>query len=172
MIAKADKPLIAKHALFVTNLFKHCMNATKAYSDTYPDAGDSAKQSSSALMTNPDIKAEITRRQAEEANKLNLSRASQHLKLQNALTFAIRCEKPSAMVSAIREQNEMLGYHRDKAPNAEREASTLARMSEQELRIASAVACMLAHEESLERPALETGAKYTESEVIDADGPS
>ena len=37
--------------------------------------------------------------------------------------MAKQTKSASAMTSAIREQNEMLGYHRDKAPNEEAEAA-------------------------------------------------
>ena len=77
----------------------------------------------------------IAHQDAKTAVKLDLSRAKQHAKLEQAQAMAIETHSPSAMVSAIREQNEMLGYHRDKSPNQEREQSLTGRITAEEQRI-------------------------------------
>ena len=42
-------------------------------------------------------------------------------KLNEVFQIAKKQKNPSAMVTAIREQNEMLGYHRENAPKPEKE---------------------------------------------------
>lgn len=80
----------------------------------------------------PQIIAEKQRIQAIIEEELDLSRAGQHEKLQDAFDLAKTGKNPAAMTSAIREQNEMLGYHRDKAPNQEKMDAILARMTDEE----------------------------------------
>ena len=43
-------------------------------------------------------------------------------KLDRAYDLAEKRNNPSAMVQAAKEQNEMLGFHRELAPNEEKEA--------------------------------------------------
>lgn len=81
----------------------------------------------------PQIIAEKARIQAITAKKLDLSRQAQHEKLERAFKIAEDGKNPSAMATVIREQNEMLGYHRDKAPNTERIEQIRRRMDEEEL---------------------------------------
>ncbi len=85
------------------------------------------------LWANPRLKAAIARIDAKTAKKMDLSREGQHKKLEEALKMAKESKNPAAMTSAIREQNEMLGYHRDKAPNDEKVAEILARMTDEEI---------------------------------------
>ena len=87
------------------------------------------------LFDNVQLIATIARIDAKTERKLDLSRAKQHAKLEQAQAMAIETHSPSAMVSAIREQNEMLGYHRDKSPNQEREQSLTGRITAEEQRI-------------------------------------
>jgi len=87
------------------------------YSPKYARAGTSAKLFSNAL-----ILSEIAKIQAKEEKKLDVTREKQLKRLKLAYDEAETSENPSAMVSAIREMNEMLGYHRDNAPNPEKEA--------------------------------------------------
>ena len=92
-----------------------------------------AKSYCGKLWDNPRLKAAIARIDAKTAAKLDLSREGQHKKLDMALAMAIATENASAMTSAIREQNEMLGYHRDKAPNAEKVAEMREHMDAEEI---------------------------------------
>ncbi len=101
-----------------------------------------------ALIRKPKIIKLKEQIQAETEEKLNLSREAQHKKLQQALAMAIETKSAAAMTSAIREQNEMLGYHRDKAPNTEREAARLARMSDEERKLAELAAKLRTEAES------------------------
>ena len=66
-----DKPLSAKHNEFLNKLFILKFNATKAYSETYPD-NKTPEYSSSRLLSNVKIQAEIERRQAKTAVKYEL----------------------------------------------------------------------------------------------------
>ena len=61
----ADKPLSIKHSKFVDEYLR-CFNGTQAYLLVYPKATyESAKANSARLLTNDNIKAEITARLAE-----------------------------------------------------------------------------------------------------------
>ena len=72
---------------------------------------------------------------SELQRKNKITRTTQLNALEDARNLAKKLNKPSAMVSAIREQNEMLGYHRDKSPNQEREQSLTGRITAEEQRI-------------------------------------
>ncbi len=99
-------------------------------------------------LTKANVIAEKQRIQAETEQKLDLSRESQHEKLKEAFDIAKTGKNAAAMTSAIREQNEMLGYHRDKAPNTEREAARLARMTDEERKLAELAAKLRTEVES------------------------
>lgn len=71
------------------------------------------------------LKAENDR---ELQRKTAITRSTQLNALIAAKDLAERLRNPSAMVSAIREMNEMLGYHRDKAPNPEAAAARMNRI--------------------------------------------
>ena len=58
---------------------------------------------------------------SELQRKNKITRTTQLNALEDARKLAEKLNNPSAMISAIREQNEMLGYHREAAPNLERE---------------------------------------------------
>jgi len=86
-------------------------------------------------IRNPNIIALKQGIQADTEKKLDLSREKQHIKLESAIALAIQCNSPSAIVSAIKEQNSMLGYNRDKAPNSERQHQLTTRVSDEQRRI-------------------------------------
>ena len=73
--------------------------------------------------------------QAETAAKLDLSREKQHEKLEKAINMALTNNNPAAAISGIREENDMLGYHRENAPNQERIQALQGRISDEERRI-------------------------------------
>jgi len=58
---------------------------------------------------------------SELQRKNKITRTMQLNRLSTAYELARAAKNPSAMVSAVREANEMLGFHRDSAPNPERE---------------------------------------------------
>ena len=107
-----------------------------------------ANEQAARLLANVSIKEAIAVYKAGIAVKLELTREAQHKKLQQALQMAIETKSAAAMTSAIREQNEMLGYHRDKAPNTEREAARLARMTDEERKLAELAAKLRTEAES------------------------
>lgn len=88
------------------------------------------------------VKAAIARIDAKTEEKLDLSRAGQHAKLETAIQMALDAKNPAAYISGVREQNEMLGYHRDKAPNQEKVDEILARMTDEEIATRRIVAKM------------------------------
>lgn len=172
VISATEKPLTAKHDLFIDNLFECAFNATEAYRRTYPDGAEHALHNATRLMGNDGIIAEIARRRASIAEKADYSREDQLDKLKLSYGVALAEKSSTGMTGAVRAQNAMLGYDQEKAPNELSQRDTRLRMDAEDLRIARIVADQLCRIEGLERPILETGAKYTESEVIDAHGPS
>ena len=94
---------------------------------------------------------------SELQRKNKITRTTQLNALEDAIRLAEKLNKPSAMVSAIREQNEMLGYHRDNAPNAEREAAKKAIMDAETRKVAEKVAYLLTDEESGEVKTVKIG---------------
>lgn len=57
----------------------------------------------------------------EDDRKFNISRAMQLNRLDVLYNMAVEQKNVSAGASVIREQNEMLGFHREQAPNLEKE---------------------------------------------------
>ena len=68
---------------------------------------------------------------SELQRKNKITRTTQLNALEDAKKLAEKLNNPSAMVSAIREQNEMMGYHRESAPNLEAEAARKQRLDEE-----------------------------------------
>lgn len=82
----------------------------------------------------------------------NITRTTQIKSLNETYELAKTLKNPSAMVSALREINEMMGYHRENAPNAEREAAKRARMTKEEEKLHEAAAKLRTDQEAQERP--------------------
>ncbi len=109
----------------------------------------SAQVEASRLLTkNVKVIAYFEALKAEDDRKTNITRTMQLNALRAAQELAQALKNPSAMVSAIREMNEMLGYHRELAPNAEAEAARKARMDAERRKVAEKVAKMRTDEES------------------------
>lgn len=85
---------------------------------------------------------------AKIGEKLDLSRETQHKKLQAAYKMAKKTKSATGMVAATREQNAMLGYIREKGLNLEKEAALQARMTTEEARLAVIVANLRTDEAS------------------------
>ena len=83
------------------------------------------------MLTKQNITTRIAGIKAEIAEKANITRETQLAKLDQATSIALSQNNPSAMVSAIREQNDMLGYHREAAPNPEAEQARKQRLDEE-----------------------------------------
>ncbi len=99
-------------------------------------------------LNKPNVIAEIARINSETAELMQITRAGQHKKLAEAFKVAKDNNQASAMVSAIREDNEMCGYHREKALNPEKEAEKAARMTDEERRLAEITAKVRVEQEA------------------------
>ena len=94
------------------------------------------------------LEALKNQKDSELQRKNKITRTTQLNALEDARNLAKKLNKPSAMVSAIREQNEMLGYHRDNAPNAEKEAAKRLNMTAEEFKLNQAAAKLRTAEEA------------------------
>lgn len=96
--------------------------------EAYIKAGYKPKNHRQAIVsasklctTNKNVMAYYAALKDNQDRNSNISRTMQLNRLDKVFDLAVSQESPSAMVSAIREQNEMLGFHRELAPNKERE---------------------------------------------------
>ena len=117
------KRLTEKQARFIELLLEGQDRA-----DAYENAGYKpknrllAQRSASYLLTKHSKCIEyLAVLKENDDRKAAISRTMQLRKLSDAYDLAKSANNPSAMVSAVREANEMLGFHRDSAPNPERE---------------------------------------------------
>jgi len=118
MAITKEKAIQVARAYAATNFLNRSKALINAgYTENYARGGRSK-----IVYDNELVKKEIAKLQANEENYLDVSREKQLKRLKLAYDEAEITENPSAMVSAIREMNEMLGYHRDNAPNPEKEA--------------------------------------------------
>lgn len=98
-------------------------------------AGYSAKTAYSIgqrLLKHVETSKHIDRVKADMVAESKFTREKQLKDLEIARNIAEHQKNASAMVSATREQNEMLGYHRETAPNLEKEAARRAMTKKQE----------------------------------------
>ena len=65
--------------------------------------------------------------------------------------MAVTQKNVQAAKAVIAEQNEMLGFHRDKAPNTEREQARLEAMTDEDIKLAKLAAKIRTTQESTER---------------------
>lgn len=99
-----------------------------------------AQQAASTLLTqNKRTMAYMDALKANADRKTNISRTMQLNRLNKLYELAVKQENVTAGTSVIREQNEMLGYHRDTAPNPEREQAR-SRLIESEIAALSRMA--------------------------------
>ena len=131
---KPQKELTPKQKAFIqayTTPGKGYNNATQAAII----AGYSAKTANNMvnrLLVNVGIKEAIAQIRADLAVEMGFTREKQLKDLELAKGFALQKHETSGMVSAIREQNEMLGYHRELASNPEKEAEKAAKMTKED----------------------------------------
>jgi len=144
-----------RQARFAENLYQ-----TADRGQSYIDAGFKPKNKEVAaqcawrlLNKNANVKAYYNALWVEKARTSNISRTQQIRKLDRAYEMAEQQKNPSAMVSATREQNDMLGYHRETAPNPEKEAAKRAK-SEQEGKLFDEFVRQRTEEASKESPKL------------------
>jgi len=122
-LRKLRSKCTAKQAKFV-ELHKSGQERGEAYQNAYPKAKNllRAQQEASRLLTkNVKVIAYFEALKANDDRNTNISRSMQLVKLNKAFILAEIQKNVAGMVSTIREQNEMLGFHRDTAPNLERE---------------------------------------------------
>ena len=122
-LTKLRQKLTERQAKFV-QLIHSGQDRGNAYINAGYKAGtrEQAQMNASHLLTNNyKVIDYFEALRTEDDRKVNISRTQQLRKLDRAYEVAKQKENPSGMVSAIREQNEMLGYHRETAPNLERE---------------------------------------------------
>ena len=143
-----------RQARFVENLYQ-----TADRGQSYIDAGFKPKNKEVAaqcawrlLNKNANVKTYYEALWEEKARTSNISRTQQLRKLDRAYEIAEQGNNPSAMVAATREQNEMLGYHRETAPNPEKELLRQARLTAEERELAREVARIRTRQEALKPP--------------------
>jgi len=130
--------------------------------DAYKKAGFKGKTKGSAstvisrMLRDVNVSNYISALKAERDRKMekrvSISRTMQLNSLQEIKSMAIELKNPSAAVAAIREMNEMLGYHREKGLNPEKEAVKRAEMDAEEQKIHKLIAEQRTAEEAKERP--------------------
>ena len=146
MSENKQKPrkLTAKQEAFVQ---AYCTPRTKTYNNATQSAiaagysERTAARNTPQIMNNNGVKQAINQLKADLAAENGFTREKQLKDLEAFKEMARRAENPNAGISAIREQNEMLGFHRELAPNAEREAAEQRRrMTEEEWKLAEKLA--------------------------------
>ena len=103
-------PLTPRQSRFVSEYLVD-MNATNAavcagYSPK------TAKSQGSRLLTNVDLKKEISRLQLQDEYRLKVDREAVLLKLDSAIKLAEKNGEPRAMILAAAEINKMMGFYR------------------------------------------------------------
>jgi len=151
--------------------------------DAYINAGYKAKTKQQAqinasrlLTKNDKCIAYFEALKAHDDRNTNISRSMQLNRLNTLYDMAIVQKNVSAGASVIREQNEMLGYHRENAPNPEAAQERRA-LIEHELKELERLAALRTAELSqtariLDQNLIENAqypAKSVESEVVSVD---
>jgi hypothetical protein len=116
------------------------------YSDSY-----SRSPRGNKVFDNIYISKEIDRLQAKTELICEITRESQINDLEKVKTDAVLASNPAAYVSAVREQNAILGLHRELAPNAEKEAVRAAKMAAEDRKLAE-IAAKARTEQEAEEP--------------------
>ncbi len=98
-----------------------------------------AKSYCGKMWENIGLLAAIKRIDDKIVAEMDLSRKAQY---QRLLDIYDKTTSDSVKVACLREMNEMLGYHRDKAPNTEKEQARLERLSTEERKLARTAAKM------------------------------
>lgn len=104
------------------------------YSENY------AEHRAECVLGNVGVKAAIAKIDGKTAKKAEITRTTQLADLEEAKQMARDLRMPAAFVSACREQDNILGLVRDKAPNTEKIAEMVALMSDEEIEIRRIVA--------------------------------
>lgn len=121
---------------------------TIGYAESSCKSGKAVKD----VYGNLRVQAAIARIDAKTAQKLQITRETQLTDLEEAKQMARDLKMPAAFVSACREQDNILGLIRDKAPNTEKVDEMLQRMSAEELAYRRAYAKQRTEAESESKP--------------------
>ncbi len=149
--------LSTKQAAFAKNMYT-------AGSKTYGNGVESARaaqyagnyntlaQTAHKLVNNAKIKQAKIEICQETAKETGVSRERQMNRLDDLYDMAVDQKNPTAAKGIVAEQNEMLGFHRDKAPNTEKVDELLQRMGAEELAYRRAYAKQRTEAESESKP--------------------
>ena len=135
-----------KQLAFIDEYMINGHNASRAYKTAYPECKSGYNAHAARLIAKDNISAEINKRLDEIRKNMVLTRDAQHERL---LAVVNSTEIDSVKVSALHELNDMLGYHRDKAPNAEREQAIRQKMTDEELVLHQEIARLRTQQESI-----------------------
>jgi len=102
-------------------------------------------RSDRAVWGNVRVIAAIKAIDDEFAAEMDLTRKAQYRRL---LDIIDNTQLDTVKVSALRELNEMLGYHREAAPNKEKEQALAARMSKEDRELATLAARLRTEQEA------------------------
>ena len=128
-----NKPLSDNHQKFAETYCGNGHNASEAYKTAYPNCKSGWNAHGARLIAKDSISKEIARIIAKKEVKLDITRVLQYKRLTDLYDMAIEQRNPVAARGVLNEMNNMLGYLRDKAPKAEREAEARSRLSAEEL---------------------------------------
>lgn len=108
-----------------SNLFCGGMDASEAYVSAGYSCNNkktnASKAASNLLRQNQKVIKYVSALKEFKNRSINITRAMQIQVLTKARDIAVEQRNVSGIVAAVREQNEMLGFHRDTSPNPERE---------------------------------------------------
>ena len=141
-------PINDKQKHFIREYTTNGHNATKAYTEAYPDCNSGHKQAGSRLLTDVDIRAEIDQIEAKRAIKMDVSREKQMDRLLAAYDMAVTQGNVSGIKQILSEINLMQGYQRENAPNKEMEQAIAQRMSSEDKELARVTAMIRTDEEA------------------------
>ena len=113
-----------------------------------------AKHRSIDLLSNVVVIAGIDKVKADLAAESKFTREKQLKDLETAKNMAKSLNNPAAMTSACREQNDMLGFHRENAPNSEKIADDAKRLTDEEKRFRADYAIRRVKDLGKEQPKL------------------
>ena len=102
-----------KQKTFIEEYLINGHNATKAYKEAYPDCRSGHKQAGARLLTNVDIKQEITKRMDELKQETGWSVEQAQTRLLRYADKAEENKQFSSSVSAVIAVNRMFGLDQD-----------------------------------------------------------
>jgi len=108
----------------LTELIRQGVERGKAYKDAgyHSKTHKVSQQRACKLLTdNEKVMAYLDALRANDSRTTSITRTMQLNRLNTLYNLAIKQKNVSAGASVIREQNEMLGFHREHAPNLEKE---------------------------------------------------